>query len=104
MAKNFSIRFYKVGKHNSNGLSLVEVLDIGNAITPRGNRQKELSAGYHVRLERYDDDAGDLTGEFTRVKTDDFPYEADSNAALPFRLREISEWGSLFDIGCLTAP
>lgn len=84
MPSRLTIRFYSVEKLNPNGLSLKRALEQLDALEFPA-RERQLMAGLTVRLERYADDAGELAGEFTRVRTTNFPFEVrpDGAARLP---------------------
>lgn len=84
MANKLSIRFYTVEKLNPNGFSLRQALQlIDRALHPQ--REREVVAGFSVRLERYSNDAGELAGEFTRVRTTNFPFEVRDNGVRRLR-------------------
>ena len=83
MPSKITIRFYEVGKENANGLSLKEALKLVNKISEKGDRERLLTAGMTVRLERYEEDAGELAGEITRVRNTDFPYEVEADGVAP---------------------
>lgn len=80
---SFTLRFYTVEKRAAHGLSLQQALEHVNNETDFSQRERQLKAGYIVRLERYAVDAGDLTGEFTRVRTTDFPFEVRPDGVEP---------------------
>jgi len=74
MTTKMSVRFYEVGKLDPKGPVLKTALEEIFKVAPN-KRQRQLGGGYIVRLERYAEDAGELEGELTRVRTDDFPFE-----------------------------
>lgn len=78
MTSTISIRFYSVEKLQSSGPTLKQALD---SISERdhNNRQVQLTSGLVVRLERYETDAGELVGEFTRVSETNFPFEVQAD-------------------------
>ena len=74
MANKLSIRFYTVEKLNPNGFSLRQALQLIDRVR-HPERVREVVNGLSVRLERYTNDAGELAGEFTRVRNTNFPFE-----------------------------
>lgn len=71
----FSVRYYSVEKEHAAGPSLINALEqLGNQF-PIGDRQTQIMGGMTIRLERFEMDGSEATGEFTRVQTTDFPYE-----------------------------
>lgn len=100
MPKIVTVRFYQIGKLHAHGLSLRSALDQIAALGQPGVRERQLTAGFRCRLERYVPTAGYLTGEITLVRNEDFPAEvhphgtAELNVGVPigegvaFRFRE----------------
>lgn len=80
MANKITVRFYEVQKLQPQGPSLKTALET-IAAKEHGKRQVQLGEGVVVRLERYSEDAGELEGEFTRVRREDFPYRVMSDGA-----------------------
>lgn len=74
MPSRLSVRYYSVKKSQRNGPSFQHALEQIHG-QDRADRRIQLAAGYVVRLERYEVDAGDLAGEFIRVRDTDFPFE-----------------------------
>ena len=70
-----SVRLYTVEKEHSNGPTLKEALELLNKIRKVSDRQVQVAAGMILRLERYETKGDELLGEFTRVKSTDFPSE-----------------------------
>jgi hypothetical protein len=68
MANKLTVRFYLVQKFQPNSLSLKQAL-ARMAALDFPEHERTLTAGLMVRLERYAEDAGELTGELTRVRT-----------------------------------
>lgn len=85
MANRLTIRFYTVERVTPAGFSLQQALENVDAKQPHSSRQIQLAANYIVRLERYEDDAGELTGEFIRVQTTDFPFEVEDDGVSPLQ-------------------
>lgn len=84
MANKVSVRFYTVERRNPNGLSFQQAIELIDAVDHPA-RQRDVAAGLSVRLERYENDAGELTGEFTRVRTTNFPFEVRPGGAEPLQ-------------------
>jgi hypothetical protein len=74
MTNRISVRFYSVEKLQPNGPSLKRALEHISQMNHE-QRQIQLGEGVIVRLERFEEDAGELCGEFTRVRDTDFPFE-----------------------------
>lgn len=74
MSSKMSIRFYSVEKLKPAGPALRTALE---QIISRDHsaREKQLTGGLVVRLERFAPDAGELAGEFIKVTDTDFPFE-----------------------------
>jgi hypothetical protein len=85
MSNRISVRFYSVEKLRRNGPSLKQALE-GIHSVAHNLRQVQISGGYTVRLERYAEDAGEIEGEFTRVRTDDFPFEVHDDGVSELRV------------------
>src|SRR5690606_837024 len=85
MANKLTVRFYQIGKLQPQGPSLQTALET-IAAKEHGERQVQLAEGMMVRLERYNEDAGELEGEFTRVRRDDFPYRVLPDGAKPLNV------------------
>jgi hypothetical protein len=100
LPKTVTVRFFQIGKLHPAGLNLRNALDQIAALGQPGARERQLAAGYRCRLERYVPTQGYLTGEMTRVRSEDFPSEvhphgtAQLNVGVPigegvaFRFRE----------------
>ena len=73
MANRLTIRFYEISKLLPHGPSLEVALQTIKE-HEHAEREVQLGEGVSVRLERLDNDAGELAGEFTRVRRDNFPY------------------------------
>ncbi|MBL4829234.1 MAG: hypothetical protein JKY55_05000 [Aliivibrio sp.] len=83
MTSKITIRFYSVEKMNPNGLSLKQALEQIDGVADHSERQQQVTAGSIVRLERYAEDAGELAGEFTRVRNENFPFEVKDDGVDP---------------------
>ena len=81
MDKTISARFYDVQKANVNVPGLKSVLQRILRKRPAANREALLAANYLVRLERLDTHSGgDISGEFTRAQTTNYPSEVHDDA------------------------
>lgn len=79
----FSVRFYSVEKEHANGPTLKEALDLLSQIQPLSERQVQVAGGMVIRLERYFEEGGELLGEFSRVRSTDFPFEVQDDGVSP---------------------
>ena len=78
-----SVRFYTVEKEHANGPTLREALELLNKIQKVSDRQVQVAAGMILRLERYETKGDELLGEFTRVKSTDFPSQVRDTGVYP---------------------
>jgi hypothetical protein len=84
MANRFTIRFYTVEKLNpAEGFTFKQSLEAIAAIPSHANRERQLTVGMTIRLERFEVDANEFTGEFTRVIQTGFPYDVRPNGVAP---------------------
>lgn len=75
MPRQVSVRLWRIGKQHRNGATLRQALDAVWGLGQPGDRQRQMSPGVICRLERYQVDAGVLSGEMTRVRHEDYPAE-----------------------------
>jgi hypothetical protein len=73
--KIVTVRFYQIGKVSAHAPTLRVALSQIEALGQPGFRERQLAAGFRCRLERFTATPGYLTGEITRVRSDDFPSE-----------------------------
>lgn len=75
MARQISIRLWRVGKRHAQGASLRQALEQVFALGEPGARQRQMAQGLTCRLEHYRREGGVLAGEMTRVRHEDYPAE-----------------------------
>lgn len=79
----FSVRYYRVEKEHVAGPSLLEAFVNLAQVEPIENREVNIAGGMRVRLERFEDENGEFSGEFTRVQMTDFPFEIGPDGVSP---------------------
>lgn len=87
LPKIVTVRFYQIGKLTAHAPTLRVALSQIEALGQPGAREKQLAPGFKCRLERYVATAGYLTGEITRVRSDDFPSEVHPHGTTRLNVR-----------------
>ena len=75
MAKNMTVRFYRVGKVTPQGPSLRNSLQTIFDLGAPSTRECQLTGGFACRLERLIPAVGYISGEMMRIRETDLPCE-----------------------------